>query len=190
VELARVEQLGADRKPQAEVFDGRTFLARSALPPVELDLRPRAERVERVRVRFLTPTELKGGGGVALRPEFGVLFGRIRDRVSTLRALYGAGPLGIDFRGMGERAVRVRLVGSALRWTETTRRSGKTGQVHPFGGVTGEAEYEGELAEFVPYLEVAQWTGVGRQTVWGKGVLGKGVLEACGRTGSPSAAGL
>ena len=96
----------------------------------------RAERVERVRVRFLTPTELKGGGGVP-RPEFGVLFGRIRDRVSTLRALHRAGPLAIDFRGMGERAVRVRLVSSALRWTETTRWSGKIGHVHPFGGVTG-----------------------------------------------------
>jgi hypothetical protein len=170
-ELARVEQLGADRVPQAQVFDGQTFLVRSALPPVELDLRPQAERVERVRVRFVTPTELKGGGEVAPRPEFGVLLARIRDRVSTLRALYGAGPLEIDFRGMGERAARVQMASSALRWTETTRRSGKTGRLHPFGGFTGEVEYEGALAEFVPYLEAAQWTGVGRQTVWGKGAV-------------------
>ncbi len=43
--------------------------------------------VSRVRVRFLSPTELK----TSERPEFGVLFARIRDRVSTLRELYGAG---------------------------------------------------------------------------------------------------
>jgi hypothetical protein len=54
---------------------------------------------------------------------------------------------------------------------EITRRSGRTGQVHPLGGFTGEAEYEGDLAEFVPYLLAAQWTGVGRQTVWGKGAI-------------------
>jgi len=66
---------------------------------------------------------------------------------------------------------RVRLAGSRLRWTETTRRSGKTGERHPFGGFTGEADYEGELAEFLPFLKAAQWTGVGRQTVWGKGEM-------------------
>jgi hypothetical protein len=35
----------------------------------------------------------------------------------------------------------------------------------------GEAQYEGDLAEFVPFLEAAQFTGVGRQTVWGKGQI-------------------
>jgi CRISPR-associated endoribonuclease Cas6 len=51
------------------------------------------------------------------------------------------------------------------------RRSSRTGQTHPIGGFTGFAEYEGELSEFVPYLQAAKWTGVGRQTVWGKGEL-------------------
>jgi hypothetical protein len=34
----------------------------------------------------------------------------------------------------------------------------------------GEVTYEGELSEFMPYLRAAKWVGVGRQTVWGKGV--------------------
>ncbi|MCS6951456.1 MAG: CRISPR system precrRNA processing endoribonuclease RAMP protein Cas6 [Bryobacterales bacterium] len=170
-ELERVDQLGADREPRVEVFDGRTFVIHGALPPMELDLRPRPEPVCRLRVLFVTPTELKEGGEMVLRPEFGVLFARIRDRLSTLRALYGPGPLEMDFKAMGQRAAQVRLARSALRWTETTRRSGKSGQVHPFGGFTGEAEYEGDLAEFLPFLEAAQWTGVGRQTVWGKGEM-------------------
>jgi hypothetical protein len=41
--------------------------------------------------------------------------------------------------------------------------------VHPLGGFTGSAEYEGDLAEFLPWLRAARWVGVGRQTVWGKG---------------------
>ncbi len=61
--------------------------------------------IDRVRVQFLTPTELKG----AERPEFGVLLARIRDRVSTLRELYGDGPLAIDFKAFGERAGRVSM---------------------------------------------------------------------------------
>jgi CRISPR/Cas system endoribonuclease Cas6 (RAMP superfamily) len=56
-----------------------------------------------------------------------------------------------------------------IRQVEIVRRSSRTGQIHPIGGFIGEAEYEGDLTEFVPYLRAAQWTGVGRQTVWGKG---------------------
>jgi hypothetical protein len=123
--------------------------------------------VRRVRVRFMTPTELKG----ADRPEFSVLFSRIRDRVSTLRALYGAGPLEIDFRGMGRRSESVSTTRCDLEYVDAERVSRRTGQRHSLGGFIGVAEYEGDLADFVPYLEAARWTGVGRQTVWGKGEI-------------------
>lgn len=134
---------------------------------VELDRQP--AQVAAVTVRFLTPTELKAGGELAQRPEFPILFGRLRDRISTLRALWGQGPLDIDFRAMGERAAAVRMRRCELAWEQVKRRSGRTGQVHSIGGFTGEAEYEGDLAEFVPWLHAARWVGVGRQTVWGKG---------------------
>jgi CRISPR/Cas system endoribonuclease Cas6 (RAMP superfamily) len=91
--------------------------------------------------------------------------------VSTLGELYGGGPLAIDFRAMAERAAHVRLTRHALNWEKVNRRSSRTGQIHPIGGFVGDAEYEGELAEFVPYLQAAYWTGVGRQTTWGKGVV-------------------
>jgi CRISPR/Cas system endoribonuclease Cas6 (RAMP superfamily) len=97
------------------------------------------------------------------------LFARLRDRISTLRALYGPGPLGIDFRGLGERAANVRMSHCDVHWEKVERKSGRTGQFHPLGGFTGSAEYEGDLAEFLPWLRAARWVGVGRQTVWGKG---------------------
>jgi hypothetical protein len=137
--------------------------------PLALRLDWDGEPVDRVRVRFLTPTELKAGQRVVERPEFGVLAARTRDRVSKLRELYDTGPLEMDFKGFGERAERVRLVKWAGNKVEASRRSSRTGHVHPIGGFVGEAEYEGELGEFVPWLRVAKWTGVGRQTVWGKG---------------------
>lgn len=135
---------------------------------------PSAPPVERLRIRFLTPTELKGSD----TPEFAPLVARIRDRVSTLRALYGSGPLEIDFRGFGERAAVVRMTRCELQTVDQTRVSKGTGQRHSLGGFVGVAEYEGELAEFVPFLEVARWTGVGRQTVWGKGEIAVEVLGA------------
>jgi hypothetical protein len=105
------------------------------------------------------------------QPDFGILACRIRDRLSTLRSLYGDGPLPIDFRAFGERASKIAMTRCDIRWLDISRHSSRTGQVHPLSGFIGEADYEGDLGEFLPYLRAAKWTGVGRQTVWGKGGL-------------------
>ena len=137
-------------------------------PAIDLDL---PEPASALRIRFLTATELKIGAALAPEPAFPVLFSRLRDRLSTLRALYGPGPLAIDFRALAARAAAVRMTRCALEHVRAARHSSRTGQTHPLGGFVGEADYEGALAEFVPYLRAGQWTGVGRQTVWGKGAL-------------------
>jgi len=174
--LQRVDQLDADGRLAACVYNGSTFLATELPPPIRLELGGGGEAASKVQVRFTTATELKHGQLLATRPEFAVLFGRIRDRLSTLRALYGAGPLEIDFKALGERAAQVKLTRLRLEFSEAERRSAKTGERHPLGGFVGEAEYEGELGEFLPYLRAARGVGVGRQTVWGKGVIEFGVL--------------
>ena len=76
------------------------------------------------------------------------------------------------------------LVMDAIERVEVARRSSRTGQVHPIGGFVGEAEYVGELGEFVPYLKAGKWVGVGRQTVWGKGEIS--IVTQFGFGGRPS----
>lgn len=73
--------------------------------------------------------------------------------------------------GIGERAAGVRPSRCEIQWESSERRSGSSGKVHLLGGLTGEVECAGSLAEFLPWLYAAQFTGVGRQTVWGKGEL-------------------
>jgi hypothetical protein len=138
---------------------------------LRLDLEAWPKTVSRIRISFVTPTALKTSGSLSASPDFAVLFARARDRVSTLRALYGEGPLEIDFRDMGKRAGAVRITRCELGHRRAERRSTGTGQVHPMGGFTGEVEYEGDLAEFLPVLRAAQWTGVGRHTAWGNGEI-------------------
>jgi len=82
-ELERVEQLDLD--------DRAAIAADVPGTPSVVTLDACGTPVERVSVRFVTPTELKAGGELAARPEFPILFSRVRDRLSTLRALYGAG---------------------------------------------------------------------------------------------------
>jgi hypothetical protein len=144
---------------------------------VAVELSPPSVPVSRIRVEFQTPTELKTDGAVG-EPEFPVLMARARDRVSTLRSLYGAGPLEIDFRGLAERAQSVRTVRCELQRMEVERRSSRTGQRHGIGGFVGFAEYEGDLAEFLPFLEAAHWTGVGRHCAWGNGQIRTEILDS------------
>ena len=160
------------RDPAVELFtrvmeELGTLSSVAGTEPLRLPLSASQGRACHVRVHFRTPAEIKG----AEQPEFGVLLARIRDRVSTLRELYGDGPLAIDFKAFGERASRVAMARCELVPVAAERSSRGTGQRHSLGGFTGVAEYQGDLAEFLPYLEIARWTGVGRQTVWGKGEI-------------------
>jgi len=150
--------------PEAELLG-----VHGADAPLELCLNPSGVPVSRITIHFETPTELKAGGETVEQPEFGVLLTRIRDRISTLRALYDDGPLTINFREFGDRAEHIKITRCDIRHVHASRRSSRTGQTHSLGGFVGEVEYEGDLTEFVPYLRAAQWTGVGRQTAWGKG---------------------
>jgi hypothetical protein len=153
------------------VYDGATQNMTGAVNPAAIELDPLPSAPSKIRVEFLSPTELKHDDRIASRPEFPILFSRLRDRISTLRSLYGAGPLEMDFQGSGLRAAAVKMTACEGRHVEAERRSSRTGQSHSIGGFVGMAEYEGDLAEFLPYLEAGRWTGVGRQSVWGKGEI-------------------
>jgi hypothetical protein len=164
----------ATREPALDLFihamrniDAFTIESIAGTELLRLPLAGCRAAVPRLRIRFLTPTELKG----AARPDFGVLMSRIRDRISTLRELYGAGPLDLDFKAFGDRASRVSMTRCDVTRVTASRTSRATGQKHPLGGFTGICEYEGDLTEFVPYLEIARSTGVGRHTVWGNGEI-------------------
>ncbi|MEQ1885023.1 MAG: CRISPR system precrRNA processing endoribonuclease RAMP protein Cas6 [Bryobacteraceae bacterium] len=142
-----------------------------AAAPLCLSLEPPARSVTKLRVRFLSPTEIDRGADDVEQVEFSAVARRLRDRISTLRALYGTGPLDVDFAAFGAASDSIRTVHSELKHERAERLSKATGQRHPLSGFTGFAEYEGDITMFVPYLDAACYTGVGRQTVWGKGEI-------------------
>lgn len=172
VKLVRVCSLDAGRRTGICVYQSGRFLTRDHPDAIHLSLeRWEIRQTQPVTVRFVTPTELKSDGTVLHDAPFGVVLARARDRVATLSELYGDGHLDLDFRGMAERASWVKTVASSLRWESHQRRSSRTHQTHPISGFVGEVSYEGDMGEFLPFLRAAYWTGIGRQTVWGKGAV-------------------
>ena len=124
----------------------------------------------KVRLLFVTPTELKSSGEVCTEPDFRVLLQRILERLWALGCLYQGWQAGDwDYRRLLDLGRGVRLADWSWQHREAERRSSRTGQRHSIGGFTGWAEYEGAVGAFLPVLDIARWIGVGRQTVWGKG---------------------
>lgn len=127
------------------------------------------ESAQRITIRFLTPTFLRADGEVVRRPEFHHVFKRLRDRINALSTFFGEGSLDLDFRGLGERAEKVQTVSAQIEWVERYRTSSKTRQRHELSGFVGEATYEGDLIEFLPWLVLGELAHVGKHTAWGNG---------------------
>ncbi len=126
-------------------------------------------KVRRLSIQFLTPTLLKAEGGIVRKPDFHHLFKRLRDRVNALSTFFGDGAVEADFRGLGERAETIRTVSVHTDWVERFRTSSKTRQRHELSGFVGDATYEGELEEFLPWLALGELIHVGKHTAWGNG---------------------
>jgi len=125
--------------------------------------------VDRVAIRFVTPTYLRADGDIIRRPEFHHVFKRLRDRINALNTFFGAGPLDADFSELGRRAEDVRTVSCDVKWIERFRLSSKTRQRHELSGFIGEATYEGSLTELLPWLLLGELVHVGKHAAWGNG---------------------
>jgi len=145
-------------------------------------VRPGDTTAARVRVRFVTPTDLRGGVAAAIdgdaAPAFGILVRRARDRAGALATFFGEGPLQHDPRALAAAADEVRTARAEIVRVAIMRRSARTGQRHPLGGVTGAAVYEGDgVAAAMPWLRLAEVLGVGKHATFGNGRI---AVEALG----------
>lgn len=131
-----------------------------------------------VRIRFLTPTRLQANGEPIRNPEFHHVVRRLRDRVNALATFFEGTPLQIDFRGLGERAQNIRRVGSEVHWADRFRTSSKTGQRHELSGFVGDATYEGDISEFLPWLLAGELLHVGKHTAWGNGRIEVSLIDS------------
>jgi CRISPR-associated endoribonuclease Cas6 len=175
-DLQLVEPLSAALTAMCQRGFGPTRSRATLLVPARyvhqsLPLENPVEPASVVRIHFDTPTELKSDGQVIEPSQFSVLIDHIARRLEHLSALYGSGGLTLDRKALGKRAEAVALTSANLEQVEVSRRGSRLGQTHSIGGFVGSAEYSGDLTPFLPLLEAASFTGVGRHTVWGNGEI-------------------
>jgi len=121
-----------------------------------------------IGIEFLTPVLLKENGRW-VKPDFGVLMKRLRDRVNALSYFYCGESMDMDFRAFGERAEAVRTVEDGLQWAEENRYARHRGLKHVLKGYVGEVGFEGEIVPFAPLLRLGEFLHVGKATAFGQG---------------------
>ncbi len=189
--LLRAETIGLEGDPEFCFFSDGVFRQASFPEPLALGFAVldgekigNRETAARLRVQFRTPTELKQDGRVVELPEAPVLALRAFDRISALNHFHGEQPWAEETvrelrQSLLEAAGCLTVVRHDLTMARAERLSSRTGQKHALEGFVGEVEYAGpEIAirALTPWLRAAAMTGVGRQTVWGKGEVSIGHL--------------
>ncbi len=160
-----------------DLMDGRRIVALPDLP-VEGELVRRVAGelpADRLRLRFLTPTELTyQGGRSASRPYFDVLIARLLERCQALEQHYTAAPTPRAlwqerYLALTQAAQGVQLAEQQIRWVRVKSGSRRTNSLNAVSGFVGEAVVEGDLASFREWLVWGASLHVGKNAVKGNG---------------------
>lgn len=131
----------------------------------------------RIRVRFSTPIRIKENGNLVTTVEFHHLVRSLMRRASSVMYFHHGINMDFDYTGLAARSRLPKRVADITSWYDIERYSQRQGGKMKLGGVVGEVTYEGDLAEFIPFLEFGRWCGVGKNCVFGLGQMDYEALD-------------
>ncbi len=130
-----------------------------------------------LKVEIVSPLRIKYRNRLTRELPFHVLARAMLRRVSSLFEHYGEIKPGFDYRGLVERAARVKTADSNLGWFDWKRYSNRQERSMFMGGMVGSVTYRGELGEFVPFIDFCSKVHLGKQTTFGLGKMRYEILE-------------
>lgn len=114
----------------------------------------------RVAIHFLTPLRLIHNGAPAHDLPFSVVAGALFRRISALAYYYGGEELPHDFKWLAMQSQKIICECAELRWVN---RGGS------LQGLEGTVDFSGELAEFIPFLQLGSLLNIGKGAAYGMG---------------------
>ena len=78
---------------------------------------------------------------------------------------------------MIQKANQVITKHSRIKWHDWSRYSNRQKSRMSFGGLIGDIIYEGNLSEFLPFIELCQIFHIGKQTSFGLGKINFKIVE-------------
>lgn len=126
-------------------------------------------KVERISLRFLTPTRIKSHSKITNTPTFRDLMASLLRRLTQLVIVHGQTQWTVDEQTLLSQAKQIETTSSNLKPVTWSRFSSRQQQTIWMGGITGDIEFKGELRPFLPLLWAGQYLHVGRGTTFGNG---------------------
>ncbi|MCL0035020.1 CRISPR system precrRNA processing endoribonuclease RAMP protein Cas6, partial [Dehalococcoidia bacterium] len=123
----------------------------------------------RLAIRFVTPTRIKYQGRIEPEVNFCVLIKNLLRRISLLSEMHCNSRLDLDYAELIEKAKNVRIINSNLRWYDWERYSSRQKAKMKLGGFVGNITFEGDLAEFMPFIKLGEYLHIGKGTSFGLG---------------------
>ncbi|WP_161780687.1 CRISPR system precrRNA processing endoribonuclease RAMP protein Cas6 [Tumebacillus flagellatus] len=172
-QLVQVESEGFNQFPVTIYQEGAEQI-HAPLITTGVDIRHRsqqadASRSERVTLFFDTPLRIKWNGQYTSDPQFHVIFRNILRRVTGLLQFHHGESWEVNFADLLRRAETIKLIRQETRWVDYSRYSNRQETKMKLGGIMGWVQYEGDLAEFLPWLRVAELLHIGKNTVFDLG---------------------
>ena len=150
------------------IYDGHSEVLQRDVPRLQaIDVMPPTR--SRVRLSFVTPTQLKADRALQRGLSFSVLIRALLRRYSALSAFHGDGPPNLDYSDYIARAKGVQTAGCDLTWRTWERYSNRKQRRMQISGFTGDVVFEGDLDRFRPLLALGMSMHVGKWTSFGMG---------------------
>jgi hypothetical protein len=129
------------------------------------------DTTDQVLLRFLTPTRLKIGERFISHRNFQFhhLFCCLLRRISDISSVHCDEELPRHYGYLIDEATKIKTQ-SELNWTDDWQHYSKGQKMKmKFGGIVGQVNFEGNLGEFLPFLQLGEWLHVGKSTAFGNG---------------------
>lgn len=120
-------------------------------------------------LNFLTPTRIVINNDLIVEPEFHQIIRPLLRRISTISYFHYGERLDLDFKGLIERAQTVKVKERHTEWYDWERYSARQDVRMSLGGFVGKMTFEGELGEFMEFIELGEMLHVGKGTSFGLG---------------------
>ncbi len=177
-QINSIQQLGIDSdKP---IYQNRQWLAQPQPLSAGQFFVSTPPSAAQIKLTHSTRLRLKADNRLLdTAPPFSLLMNRLLGRINALATLYGNGIVITpdEKHHLLNLAEAVSIGHSTLQWHDWQRHSQRSHSSMPFGGLMGETVYKGELAPFIPWLDLGQWVGVGGKTSFGLGLYELSYLE-------------
>jgi len=152
--------------------DEQTLSIPQAIENIQLDsTAARKVSCSKVQLDLVTPLRLKFKNRLSGELPFHILVRAMLRRAASLFSCYGDGEPELDYRKLVSRAERIKISQSDLKWFDWRRYSNRQDKAMLMGGIVGSVVYEGDLDDFIPFIDFCTRVHVGKQTTFGLGKI-------------------